>query len=106
MKKKTKLCLFALLSNEKEYTFNVLFTYLKENYTFNPRNFMCDFALGQVKALTKVFPNINIHCCFFHFSQAIWNNFKRFNLCGKGSYNKNSELLFNIQMHYLYFYLV
>ena len=51
--KKTKLCLFALLSNEKEYTFNALFTYLKEIYTFNPRNFMFDFALGQIKALTK-----------------------------------------------------
>lgn len=75
-----------------------IFNYLKNIYSFNPRNFMCDFALGQINALTKVFPNVSLHCCFFHFSQAIWNNFKKNQLCGKGTYETNYELLFNIQL--------
>ena len=95
-KNKTMLCLFALITNEKEYTFSKLFSYLKEKYSFNPHNFMCDFSLGQINALKAVFPEVQIHCCFFHFSQAIWSNFKKNELCGLGTYEKNSELLFNI----------
>ena len=45
-----------------------------------------------------LFPNVSLHCCFFHFSQAIWNNFKKNQLCGKGTYETNYELLFNIQL--------
>ena len=41
-----------------------------------------------------------MHCCFFHFSQAFWNNFKKNDLCGTRTYEKNSELLFNIQILY------
>ena len=96
--KKTKLCLFVLLSNEKEETFRVLFSYLKENCSFNPRNIMCDFSMGQILAVKKVFEEVQIHCCFFHFSQAIWHRFKINNLCGIGTYQKNRELLFNIQI--------
>ena len=42
--KKTKLCLFVLLPNEKEKTFKALFSYLKENCSFNPRNIIYDFS--------------------------------------------------------------
>ena len=59
---------------------------------------MCDFSLGQINAVKYIFPQANIHCCFFHFSQAIWQHFKKNNLCGNNSYEKNNELLFNIQI--------
>ncbi len=62
--------------NEKEFTFTTLFNILKKDYLFNPRNFMTDFALGQIKAINNIFPECTIHSCFFHFSQAIWHNFK------------------------------
>ena len=96
--KKTVLCSFFLLTNEKEYTFKFIFKLLKEKYYFNPRNIMCDFSLGQINAVKYIFPLENIHCCFFHFSQAIWQNFKKNNLCGINSYEKNNELLFSIQI--------
>ena len=69
-KNKTMICLFALITNEKKNTFSTLFSYLKEKFSFNPHNFMCDFALGQINAFKKVFPDVQLHCCFFHFSQA------------------------------------
>ena len=47
---------------------------------------MCDFALGQINALKKVFPDVQLHCCFFH-------DFKKNDLCGTGTYEKNSKLL-------------
>ena len=88
-KNKTILYLFALISNEKEYTFSALFSYLKDKFSFNPHNFMYDFSLGQINALKTVFPENQLHCCFFHFSQAIWSNFKKNELCGQGTYEKN-----------------
>ena len=39
-KKTTALCLFVLLDNEKEYTFKILFSNLKEMYSFNLRDIM------------------------------------------------------------------
>ena len=47
-KRKTCLCLFALLMNEKEFTFSFVFNHLKNEFSFNPRNFMADFAMGQI----------------------------------------------------------
>ena len=98
LQKTTVLCLFVLIANEKEYTFKHLFTILKEKYSFNPRNIMCDFSLGQINAVRVVYPECRIHCCFFHFSQAIWRKFKENRLCGQNTYEDNNELLFNIQI--------
>ena len=97
-KKKTVICSFILLHKEDEITFTSIFKYLKENYSFAPSNFMCDFNKSQIKAIQTIFPETKIHCCFFHFSQAIWKNFRKHGLCGKGTYNSNSELLFNLQI--------
>ena len=96
--KKTVLCVFILLQNEKEFTFKKIFEYLRDKYSFNPPKIMCDFSLSQINACKSVFPNTLIHCCFFHFSQCIWNKFKKYNLCEKGSYKDNYTLLFNIQL--------
>ena len=40
---KTVLCSFILLHIEDESTFKHIFTYLKDNYNFSPRNLMCNF---------------------------------------------------------------
>ncbi len=95
--KTTVLSAFILVTNEKIDTFIKIFQYLKTNYQFNPKNIMADFRISQIKAIQKVFQRCNIHCCFFHFSQSIWRNFKKNGLCGKGTYITNYELLINIQ---------
>ena len=70
---KTSLCAFILIMNEKNETFENI----KNKYIFNPKNFMCDFRLSQVQAIKKVFSRYNIYCCFFHYIQIIWRNFKK-----------------------------
>ncbi len=96
--KKTILCAFILLPKENVYTFKQIFLYLAKTYSFNPRKLMVDFNIAQIKAVKEIFPDCKLHTCFFHFSQAIWKNFKKNNLCGKNTYERNSELLFNIQI--------
>lgn len=46
----------------------------------------------------KYFLNVIYIVAFFHFSQCIWKKFKENKLCGKGTYESNKELLFNIQV--------
>ena len=84
--------------NEKEFTFLNVFKILLKKYQFNPTNLMYDFRISQINAAKQIFPHCNLHCCFFHYSQAIWSNFKKYQLCGKGTYGENSELLFNLQL--------
>ena len=81
--KKTDICSFILIMNEKYETFTSIFDYLKNKYNFNPKNMMSDFRMSQIKAIQKCFPHCNIHGCFFHFSQSIWRNFKKYGLGGK-----------------------
>ena len=50
---------------------------------------MHDFNLAQLKSIKFIFPDCLIHTCFFHFCQAIWQNFKKYNLTGKEVYNEN-----------------
>ena len=78
--------------NEKHETFENIFEILKKNYQFNPKNFIAEFGTSQIKAIQKCFPQCNVHCYFFHFSKAIWCNFKKCGLSGKGTYSNNHEL--------------
>ena len=59
---------------------------------------MCDFRISRINAAQKIFPYTNLHCCLFHYRKAIWINFKKYEFCGKGTYNDNSELLFSLQL--------
>lgn len=95
---KTVLCCFILLHKEDESTFKQIFIYLKNNYNFSPRNLMCDFALRLINAAREIFPDCSLHCCFFHYSQCLWKNFRKYRLCGKNTYNDNCALLFNLQL--------
>jgi hypothetical protein len=91
-KKTTVISAFIFVTNEKVETFLSIFEYLKNNFQFNPKNIMVYFRLSQIKAIQKVFQRCNIHFYFFHFSQSIGLNLKKYGLCGKGTYTINYEL--------------
>ena len=95
---KTVLCSFILIYKKNESTFKHIFTYLKDNYNFSPINLMYDFALSQINGAKEIFPDCSLHCCFFHYSQCLWKNFRKYRLCGKNTYNDNYALLFNLQL--------
>ena len=67
--KKTHICSFILIMNEKFETFTSIFDHLKSKYNFNLKNIMSDFRMSQIKAIQKCFPHSNKHGCFFHFTK-------------------------------------
>ncbi|KAG4091675.1 hypothetical protein H8356DRAFT_1313001 [Neocallimastix lanati (nom. inval.)] len=70
-----------LPSNQKAY--KMLFNKLKQNSNNNiitePKNVHCDFEKGISKAVKKIFPNINIKYCIWHYKNLL--EIKKNELC-------------------------
>eukprot|EP00833_Pecoramyces_ruminatium_P014750 jgi/Orpsp1_1/1188782/evm.model.d7180000067137.1 len=69
---------FSILNNKEQSTYEVLFNVLKnnaskicKNYVFPPKNFHCDFEIAISNAARKVFPNINIKYCVWHYKRSL-----------------------------------
>ena len=54
--KKTKLCAFILINKKDECTFENIYQNLKDNYSFRPRNIMCNFSFikVQINSIQKI----------------------------------------------------
>ena len=66
-------CVYALLPNQTEETYNKLFDVVKELQTsFEPRQIITDFETAALNSFHSRFPQSEQRGCFFHFSQAIW----------------------------------
>ncbi|KAG0440468.1 hypothetical protein DMUE_1726 [Dictyocoela muelleri] len=69
--------MYCFLCGKTEEIYYLLFCRIKEvllqkNIEFSPNTVQIDFEYAAYNAIKRVFPNINIKGCFFHFGQAIW----------------------------------
>ncbi|ORY08557.1 hypothetical protein LY90DRAFT_519002 [Neocallimastix californiae] len=66
---------YAILRNKKQKTYKMLFNKLKQNSNNNiitePENVHCDFEKGISKEVKKIFPNINIKYCIWHYKNLL-----------------------------------
>ena len=81
--KSTRLLVYILIPNETEKTYLEMFQYLNNNFGFEPKLFTMDFNKASSKALKKIYLNIYLIKCFFHFIQTIWKHFIRYGLTKK-----------------------
>lgn len=60
------------MSRKTRRAYEHLFTYLKNNIINlgNGKSIMTDFECAMRNALRAVFPQIELNCCWFHFTQA------------------------------------
>jgi hypothetical protein len=96
--KKTHICLYSLIPDEKYETFNKLFSVLKNTYKFYPKIFTTDFSNSLTKILNDNFSDYNLIKCYFHWTQAIMKYIKKLGLYEKDEINKTRELIFNIKL--------
>ncbi|KAL0880256.1 hypothetical protein ABMA27_002713 [Loxostege sticticalis] len=74
----TKPIIYALLSDKKTETYTALFNILKSQFpNWEPIKYHCDFELGAINSIYKVFPNIEIKGCYYHWQQAMWRMGKK-----------------------------
>lgn len=78
-----KPLIFALMSNRKEISYNVLFNLIKSQIPqFAPQKFHCDYELGPMNAILKSFPDIVVRGCYYHWTRNIWKKAKAYG-CSK-----------------------
>ncbi|MCP3664483.1 MAG: transposase [Gammaproteobacteria bacterium] len=66
-------CVFALLQNKTQETYERLFQgLLSKNPNLQPRTCMMDFEKAVSGAVSNVFPQATIAHCFFHLCQAVY----------------------------------
>ncbi len=77
---------FSILKNKKQSTYEIIFEEIKKNATkYNnniiiiPKNIHCDFKRGISNAAKKIFPNINIKYCIWHYKRSL--EIKKNKLC-------------------------
>lgn len=84
-------CVYALLSNKETQSYERL---LRVLLRFRPRmapiRVVMDYELAMKRAVTAVFPSINVEGCFFHLSQSVWRAVQRFGLVQ--DYERNEEI--------------
>jgi len=75
-------CVFALLPNKAERTYDRLLENVKtladeRGINLNPEEIMSDFEVGFMNAFKRKFPRAQQKGCFFHFSQCLWRKIQQ-----------------------------
>lgn len=64
--------IYALMTTKTERSYNILLQIIKSQIPlWNPEKFTLDFELSSRNAIVKLFPNIEVKGCFYHFSASL-----------------------------------
>lgn len=66
---------FVLMSNKKKGLYKKLFKFLRDEYFVEPRRLTSDYELAMRSAASRVWPNVLMSGCAFHYRQALRRKF-------------------------------
>lgn len=72
-------CLFALLPNKCQDTYERLFKMVKDYFEIDIKHFKCKFEISQQNAIQVVFPNSEVSGCYYNFNAAVWGKSDKYN---------------------------
>lgn len=74
-------CIYALLPDKTQATYEELFQAIKENIpNFRPDFIKSDYETAAMNALRAIYPSAALTGCFFHYCQAIYKNGEKWDL--------------------------
>lgn len=67
-------CIYAIMPNKEEDSYDRVFATVKNAIgpNYSPSVVVADLELGIHNAFIRTWPNVEMHGCFFHVTQAIW----------------------------------
>ncbi|XP_046569428.1 uncharacterized protein LOC124277747 [Haliotis rubra] len=76
---------YGLLPNKKQITYHRFVSHVRyfaaaNNKIISPMFVFTDFEVAAQNAVSSVFPGVTMKGCFFHYSQAVWNNVQKYGL--------------------------
>ena len=88
-------CIYALLPDERQDTYNAIWSNLKSDVK-SPVSVMMDFEMASINSVEDNFPETEIKGCFFSFSQAIYR--KILELGYAVQYRENKDFTLSIRL--------
>ncbi|KAG0437105.1 hypothetical protein DMUE_3880, partial [Dictyocoela muelleri] len=61
--------IYVLMKSKTENVYKIIFDKIKELINIGPKMFIIDFETSVYNAMSKVFPEVEIRGCNFHFNQ-------------------------------------
>lgn len=89
-------CLFALLPNKTQNTYERLFTEVANLVPNQPHDVLFDFERSAMNALALLMPNVDVKGCFYHLSANIWKHIQAAGL--QERYNNEPGLAIHLRM--------
>lgn len=90
--------IYVLSTRKDAQTYSTIFRKLVEvKPTLDPKHIMVDFERAAMQEISAVFPEAEVHGCFFHFSQCIWRKIQQYGLATE--YRDDAE--FAAKLRYL-----
>uniref|UniRef100_A0A1Y1M514 HECT domain-containing protein n=1 Tax=Photinus pyralis TaxID=7054 RepID=A0A1Y1M514_PHOPY len=87
-------CIWALMSKRTAEAYVTLFQHLKSNFpSMTATQIMCDYERALYQSLMEIFPESEIHGCFFHFCQAIYRQSKKLGLGSLMTQNEHAQFV-------------
>lgn len=90
--------IYALLPNKTQETYVRLYLLIKEHFNIEFHKMKCDYELAQVNALQKVFPNIDISGCYYHYNKAIWKQADKLKMLESKKARHTTALIANLPL--------
>lgn len=85
--------IYSLLGDKKKKTYITMLRVIKEHLgERSPLYINVDFEIGYIKAVQKVFKDVNIHGCYFHFRKNLWEHVQDSGMAIEYSDNVNFAL--------------
>lgn len=64
---------YALMSHKDQKSYEILFNMIKSQIPdWKPKTYKSDYEIAAMKAIKKIFPEVTVKGCFFHYNQAVW----------------------------------
>lgn len=65
------------------HTYYIMFQMIQSQLKqWNPLKIHCDYEIGAINAIIKVFPDIHIVGCYYHWGNCMWRNAKLLKMDG------------------------
>lgn len=72
---------YALMTNRTKKSYEILFSLIKSQIpNWNLISFTCDFEEATISAIMKVFPDVHLQGCYYHFNKAVWKKGRELDL--------------------------
>jgi hypothetical protein len=71
-------CAYILMSSKTSFLYKKIFRFIRRQIVEDPQFIFCDFEIGLINSLKKIFKNSTVKGCYVHLCRIIWRRVQVF----------------------------